>query len=56
MNAVAEGVRTAASVVDIARQQKIDLPIATEVYRVLFEGRSPRDATEELMARPLKEE
>lgn len=56
MAAVAEGVGTSASVVDLARRRNIDMPIATEVYRVLFEGRSPREATEELMARPLREE
>jgi glycerol-3-phosphate dehydrogenase (NAD(P)+) len=53
---VAEGVRTAASIVDLARKKGLEMPIATEVYRVLFEGRSPREATEELMARPLREE
>lgn len=56
MAAVAEGVATAASVVDLARNQGIDMPIATAVWRVLFEDLSPREATEELMARPLKEE
>jgi glycerol-3-phosphate dehydrogenase (NAD(P)+) len=54
--AVAEGVRTAASVVDMARQRNLEMPIATEVFRVLFEGRSPREATEVLMQRPLREE
>lgn len=56
MHAVAEGVFTARSVADIANQQNIEMPIAQEVYRVLFEGRSPRDATVELMERPLKTE
>lgn len=56
MHAVAEGVFTARSVADIANQQNIEMPIAQEVYRVLFEGRSPREATVELMERPLKTE
>ncbi|MCL4110998.1 UNVERIFIED_CONTAM: hypothetical protein GTU68_053195 [Idotea baltica] len=56
MHAVAEGVFTARSVADIANQQNIEMPIAQEVFRVLFEGRSPRKATVELMERPLKTE
>lgn len=56
MNAVAEGVFTARSVYQIASEQAIDMPIATQVYRVLFEGKSPREATVELMLRPLKAE
>jgi glycerol-3-phosphate dehydrogenase (NAD(P)+) len=56
MNAVAEGVLTARSVYQIATERSIDMPIATQVYRVLFEGKSPRDATVELMQRPLKVE
>lgn len=56
MHAVAEGVFTARSVAEIANQRKIEMPIAQEVFRVLFEGRSPREATVELMERPLKTE
>ncbi|MEZ6060465.1 MAG: NAD(P)H-dependent glycerol-3-phosphate dehydrogenase [Planctomycetaceae bacterium] len=56
MHAVAEGIFTAGSIKSISEQQNIDMPIATEVYRVLFENKSPRAATEELMNRPLKEE
>ena len=56
MNAVAEGVFTAQSVIGIANRHQIDMPIAREVCRVLFEGRSPRNATDELMQRPLRRE
>lgn len=56
MNAVAEGIWTARSVVEMAQQKNIDMPIAREVYRVLFEGRHPATATGELMRRPLKSE
>jgi glycerol-3-phosphate dehydrogenase (NAD(P)+) len=56
MHAVAEGVVTARSVSSLARERGIDMPIATQVARVLFEGKSPRQATEELMQRPLKSE
>lgn len=53
---VAEGVLTARSVVQLAREKQIEMPIAEEVYRVLFEGRNPAEATGELMTRPLKAE
>ena len=56
MHAVAEGVFTAQSVTRIAEQKDIDMPIATEVCRVLFDGLSPANATQELLSRPLKEE
>jgi len=56
MQAVAEGVFTARSVVAIADRRAIDMPIAREVCRVLFENRSPREATESLMLRPLRGE
>lgn len=54
MTAVAEGIFTAQSVFHLARDRNIDMPIAEQVYRVLFEGKSPREATVELMQRPLK--
>jgi glycerol-3-phosphate dehydrogenase (NAD(P)+) len=56
MPAVAEGVLTTRSVVRIARERGIDMPIATQVHEVLFQGKSPRAATMELMQRPLKTE
>jgi glycerol-3-phosphate dehydrogenase (NAD(P)+) len=56
MEAVAEGVATAKSVHDVAEQEGIDLPITAEVYRVLFESKSPADATQTLMMRPPKPE
>lgn len=56
MHAVAEGVFTARSIRSISQQKNIDMPIAAAVYDVLFEGKSPRTATLELMQRPLREE
>lgn len=56
MKAVAEGVLTTRSVVDLARQRGIEMPIANAVYAVLFESSSPRDETLHLMTRPLKSE
>lgn len=56
MTAVAEGVRTARSVHDLAVRHGIDMPITREVFGVLFERRSPRIAVEALMGRPPKGE
>lgn len=52
IHGVAEGVTTCKSVYDLARQRGIEMPIISEVYRVLFEGKAPADATNSLMLRP----
>jgi glycerol-3-phosphate dehydrogenase (NAD(P)+) len=56
MEAVAEGVATAKSVFEVAEQEGIEMPIATQVYKVLYENRSAVDATTALMLRPLRAE
>ncbi len=56
MNAVAEGVLTARSVRCLAEKHQIQMPIVKEVCHVLFEGRSPQAATDDLMQRPLRDE
>lgn len=53
---VAEGVRTAESVVGIARRAGIEMPISEQVRRILAGEQSPRAALTELMSRPLKAE
>ncbi len=54
MSAVAEGVTTAQAVHHLALREGIDMPITTEVYRVLYERKSPEEATNSLMCRPLR--
>lgn len=56
ISGVAEGVTTCRSVYALAQTRGIDMPIAAEVYRVLFEGKSPVAATSSLMLRPLRAE
>lgn len=56
MEAVAEGVTTTRSVQGVAEREGIEMPITTEVYHVLFAGKTPRDATNSLMMRPLRAE
>ena len=53
---VAEGVKTSKSAKDLAEKHGIEMPITTEMYRVLYEGESPRTAIQRLMTRSLKAE
>jgi glycerol-3-phosphate dehydrogenase (NAD(P)+) len=52
MRGVAEGVTTTSSVYELAEKLAIDMPITKEVYRVLFNEKSPEEATDTLMLRP----
>ncbi|MCA9027910.1 MAG: NAD(P)-dependent glycerol-3-phosphate dehydrogenase [Planctomycetaceae bacterium] len=56
MASIAEGVNTTRSVHDLARQMHIEMPITNEIYSVLYEGKSPLEATETLMQRPPRAE
>jgi glycerol-3-phosphate dehydrogenase (NAD(P)+) len=53
---VAEGVYTCQSAHAMAKKYGVEMPITEEVYRVLFEDKSPSKATADLMGRALKEE
>jgi glycerol-3-phosphate dehydrogenase (NAD(P)+) len=53
---VAEGVPTTRSAQALAEQRRIEMPILTELYRVLFEGKSARAAVVDLMLRSPKVE
>jgi glycerol-3-phosphate dehydrogenase (NAD(P)+) len=44
MNEVAEGVKTAKAVMELAKDYDVDMPISREVYKVLYEGNSVYDA------------
>ncbi|MCK4917022.1 MAG: NAD(P)-dependent glycerol-3-phosphate dehydrogenase [Candidatus Omnitrophica bacterium] len=56
MNMVAEGVETVKAAFKLSRKLNIDMPIMKEVYSVLYKGKSPKKAVEDLMTRPLKTE
>ena len=56
MEQVAEGVATTKAVLDLAETLSVEMPITREVYRILFEGKSPRKAVVDLMMRSLKDE
>lgn len=56
MEMVAEGVTTAKSVYQLSQKVGVEVPICTEVYRVLYEDKDPILATTDLMTRRPKEE
>lgn len=56
MQMVAEGVPTARSALQCARKLGVDVPITEQVYAVIYEGKSPRDAIETLLGRPPRAE
>jgi len=53
---VAEGVKTAKAARELARKNGIDMPIVEEMYKIIYEGKDPRQATKDLMGRELKGE
>jgi glycerol-3-phosphate dehydrogenase (NAD(P)+) len=53
---VAEGVYSARSVFERTQRLELEAPIMTAVYQVLYEGKPPRAAVQELMTRQLKDE
>ena len=53
---VAEGVKTAKSVYQLAQRLKVDLPISRQVHGILYEGQSPKAAVRDLMTRDAKPE
>lgn len=44
MNEVAEGVKTAKAVMELAKEHKVHMPISEQVYKVLYEGNTVYDA------------
>jgi glycerol-3-phosphate dehydrogenase (NAD(P)+) len=56
MNMVAEGVKTVRPVLELAAKHGIDMPIAFQVERVLYEGAHPREAVLALMTREARSE
>lgn len=56
MNMVAEGIKTTRSVIDLARREGVEMPIAEQVGSVLYEGTHPRHAMLNLMTRRARPE
>ena len=53
---VVEGVMAAEAVHEVADKLDIEMPICQQVYRILYDGLSPREAVGSLMNRELKRE
>jgi glycerol-3-phosphate dehydrogenase (NAD(P)+) len=53
---VAEGVYTAAAVVQLAATLAVEMPITAAVHAVLSGAQTPAEAIEDLLSRPLKPE
>jgi glycerol-3-phosphate dehydrogenase (NAD(P)+) len=56
MTGMAEGVTTTVAALKLAGELKVEMPIAEQVYRVLYEGLDVRQGIAELMGRGLKHE
>ena len=56
MTQVAEGVRTAKSVHDLAHKLKVEMPLHEAIYRILYEDLPPKAALQSLTSRELKSE
>lgn len=56
MKQVAEGVKTARSVCDLARRMGVEMPISEAIYRVLYEDRPVRQIMSDLLGRPPRKE
>jgi glycerol-3-phosphate dehydrogenase (NAD(P)+) len=56
MSQVAEGVRTAKSVHDLAQKLAVEMPLHEAIYRILYENLPPKAALQSLTSRELKSE
>ncbi len=56
MKMVAEGVKTCEALYRLGEKMGVEMPITQQVYSILYRGKDPRDAVEELMLRRLKSE
>ena len=54
MSMVAEGVKTTESAYDLSIKESIEMPITEQVYKTLFENKSPIEAMRDLMTRESK--
>ncbi|MFD0586888.1 NAD(P)H-dependent glycerol-3-phosphate dehydrogenase [Paenibacillus sp. GCM10027627] len=51
MGMVVEGVRTTQAAYELAGRFDVEMPITTQLYEVLFKGKTPKEAVEDLMGR-----
>ncbi len=53
---VVEGIKTTKSVYELAKKYKVTMPITTEIYKVLYEGKNVKESLNDLMIRDKKHE
>ncbi|MCX5667955.1 MAG: NAD(P)-dependent glycerol-3-phosphate dehydrogenase [Candidatus Omnitrophica bacterium] len=53
---VVEGVATTESAYELAKKHKVEMPIIGEIYKVLYEGKDPKEGVHDLMTRSPREE
>lgn len=53
---VVEGVNSAKAVNELAKKLNVDMPIVSEINKMLYEGKSPKQSVLDLMMREAKEE
>lgn len=56
MDGVAEGVTTTRVAWELAQGLGLEMPITEKIYKVLYQGLSPREAAQELMSAPVNHE
>jgi glycerol-3-phosphate dehydrogenase (NAD(P)+) len=53
---VVEGYSAARAVRSVALREQVDMPIATGIYQILYEGQPAKDVVKGLMTRPIRAE
>lgn len=56
MGMVVEGIRTTEAAYQLAKKQKVEMPITEAIYRILFHQQSTEEAVEQLMSRDRRSE
>jgi glycerol-3-phosphate dehydrogenase (NAD(P)+) len=56
MSMVAEGVSTAETAYELSKKYNVEMPIVTQIYKVINDDKNPSEAVRELMTRALKPE
>lgn len=56
MRSVAEGVETSESTMELSLKLGVEMPITEQIYQVIYQGKSPKEAARDLMNRTLKPE
>ena len=53
---VVEGYYVTGTAYELAKSMNVDMPIVTQAYEVLYRGKDPKQALQDLMGRPKRHE